>query len=130
MSGSDDSPRNTVSPGIHPVVYRAIVGLCLWLVLSAWGFLGGGYSALVLSVVSLFIATVVVLSLVLRHISRWHRSSQDRDATSPLGEWLSRDFTAWSGKLRGSEAAVEILLPIAAVAFGMSAFALVLHLAV
>jgi hypothetical protein len=127
MNERDDLPTPpAASRSLHPLIYRVIIGLCAWLVLSAWGFAGPGYAGLVLSVVSLFIAVVVVLSLVLWHISRWRAGAVDREQAPPrLADWLSRDFAAWSGNVKGSQAAVEVLLPIAAVAFGMSTFAVV-----
>lgn len=63
-------------------------------------------------------------------ISRRRQPASDRDQPAPLVEWLSQDFAAWSGNLRGSQAAVEVLLPIADVAFGLRIFALVLRLTV
>jgi hypothetical protein len=115
----------------HPLIYWTIAGLCLWLVVSVWGFAAPGYTGLALTAVSLFIAVAVGLSVVLGAISR--RGSgrrRDRPATPRFRDWLARDFEAWSGRQRGRDAVVEVLLPIAAVAFGMSAFALALHLAV
>jgi hypothetical protein len=35
----------------------------------------------------------------------------------------------WQDRLKGRNAAIEILLPLAAVAFGMSAFAIAYHIA-
>jgi hypothetical protein len=42
-----------------------------------------------------------------------------------LTEWLAHDFDASTGRTKATVAAIEILLPIAAVAFGMKIFALV-----
>jgi hypothetical protein len=130
MSERDNLPTQPVSTSLHPLIYCVIVGLCIWLVLSVWGFAGPGYTGLALTAVSLLIAVVVILSLVMWHISRWRQLAPNRDQPARLRDWLSRDFAAWSGNMRGSQAAVEVLLPIAAVAFGMSIFALVLHLSV
>jgi len=43
-------------------------------------------------------------------------------------EWPSGEFETWQYRVSGGEAAVEILLPLMAVAFGLFAFGLVLHL--
>jgi hypothetical protein len=56
------------------------------------------------------------------------RKGRDPDATlqrSRFRSWLAGDFRTSSDELKASDAAVQILLPIAAVAFGMTAFALV-----
>ena len=48
-------------------------------------------------------------------------------ATGAAAAWLSGEFETWQGRLKGTDAAVEILLPIAAVAFGMTIFGILLH---
>jgi hypothetical protein len=40
-------------------------------------------------------------------------------------DWASEDFATWTGGLNGREAAMQILLPIAAVSIGMTVFGLV-----
>jgi hypothetical protein len=130
MTNRDNPSSETVSSGLHPMIYCVIVGFCVWLIFSIWGFLGAGYSGLVLSVASLFIGVVVALSLVLWHISRRRQGAAGRAEKSPLADWLSHDFAASSGNLPGSQAAIEVLLPIAAVAIGMSTFSVVLHLTI
>ena len=44
-----------------------------------------------------------------------------------LREWMTRDFDTWQDRVKGRNAAVEVLLPMAAIAIGMTAFAIVLH---
>jgi hypothetical protein len=41
--------------------------------------------------------------------------------------WVSGEFDIWQDRVTGANAAVQILLPLAAVAFGMTAFGFVLH---
>ena len=43
------------------------------------------------------------------------------------GTGASGEFDTWQGRRKAAGAAVEILLPIAAVAFGITAFGIVLH---
>lgn len=131
MQQSGRSSDRQRTQQFHPLIYWTIVGLCLWLVVSVWGFAAPGQTGLALTVVSLFIAVAVGIPVVLWGISRGARSRRKDPAETPrFGDWLACDFEDWSGRQRGRDAAVEVLLPIAAVAFGMSAFALVLHLAV
>ena len=64
-----DRRRNrSVSESLPRGIYWIIVGLAAWLVLSAWGFAGSGYTGLALGVVSLFIAIAVGLPLVLAQL--------------------------------------------------------------
>ncbi len=130
MNNTDNYPKQATA-ALHPLVYWTIIGLCLWLIVSFWGFLGHGYTGLVLTVASLFVSIAVAIPVLLWRISRWAGNRRARPAQRPrFAEWLAGDFEAWPGRQRGRDAAVEVLLPIAAVAFGMSAFALALHVAV
>ena len=94
----------------HDLVYRFIVALSAWLVLSAWGFsfIGGG-AGLVLAVVSALILFMVALSGALRHI--WRKSTA-KDAGSAVhpsaAAWLSGEFETHTGTVKGSRATIEI----------------------
>ncbi len=125
-----DDPRSnrSVSQGLPSQLYAIIVALAVWLIFSVWGFFGAGYTSLALAIVSLFIVIAVGLPLLLGLIARRHRSGNtDPAEPNSLSEWLGRDFAAQTGRMRGTVAAAQILLPIAAVAFGMTIFALVRH---
>ena len=73
-------------------VYRILVGLAVWLIISFWGFLGTGYSALALTVASLFITVAVGLPLVLALIARRRRPRDDREPDTLHKMILSRTF--------------------------------------
>jgi len=121
--------NSPISVGLPRQIYWIIVGLAIWLVISVWGFAGAGYSSLVLTVVSLFIAVAVGLPLLLESISRRHpRRGDGEPEDGSLGEWLAREFDAQSGRISAKAAAIQVLLPIAAVAFGMTIFAVVHHI--
>ena len=117
-----------VSVNLPRGIYAVIVGLAVWLVASVWGFAGSGTTGLALGVVSVFIAIAVGLPLLLALIERRHRRHRSGDEPAPLTDWLGREFDTHTGRLSGSTAAIQILLPIAAVAFGMTLFAVVRHL--
>ena len=106
---------------VHPRVYVLMVGLAGWLVMSIWSFSGVGSTDYLLTIVSGFIFVAVALPFILSRLLRGGGKQPS------FGTWRSRDFDTWTGRLRGSQAAIEILLPIAAVAFGMTAFGIVLH---
>ncbi len=112
---------------LHPFVYQSLIALTLWLVLSVWVFFDrGGYVGLALAVVTLFFLIAVGIPVVLW--LAWRRSCAPSDRTQTgerFDEWVSHSFDTWTGSISGKEAALQILLPIAAVAFGMSIFGLV-----
>jgi hypothetical protein len=101
-------------------------------VLSIWGFVGSGYSDFALAVASAFVAMAFGLPAVLWLMNRRARRSLGDDPASheSFAQWMDGEFEAHRGRLKGSEALVEVLLPIAAVSLGMSIFAIVLHFAV
>lgn len=109
---------------LHPRVYALMTALAGWLVMSVWIFSGVGSTDYLLAIVSGFIFIAVALPSILSY----QRRRSDNGETPSFRTWGSQDFDTWTGRLRGSHAATEILLPIAAVAFGMTAFGIVLHL--
>ena len=115
-------PEHETTSLLHPRVYTLMMGLAGWLVLSVWIFSGVGSTDYLLTIVSGFIFIAVTLPFILSRLRR-----PDSEGPS-FRTWGSGDFDTWTGRLRGSHAATEILLPIAAVAFGMTAFGIVLHL--
>jgi hypothetical protein len=118
-----------VSDGLHPLVYKAMVGLALWLVLSVWGFFTDrGYIVLSLSVVTWLVGVAVVLSSTLARIGRNNRGWGGRrrlSAPSPFHDWARGDFELSDERIKGSVVAIEIFVPLAAVAIGMTLFAIV-----
>jgi hypothetical protein len=123
------STNRPVTETLHPYVYAAILALALLLVLSAWGFSRGqGGTGLALTVVSLFVLVAVGLPAILWRIWRNHHA---RGAAQParFEDWAEGQFVVWQGHLRGKEAAVLVLLPVAAVACGMTILAVIAHFA-
>jgi hypothetical protein len=119
-----------VSRRLHPRIYAALIGLTLWMVLAVWGFAGSGYTDYLLVVVSGFLLAAVALLGAAWRIRQHHRDP----ATPPAGtqsyrDWASGDLETWQGRLKASEATIQILLPVAAVALGMTGFAIIAHFA-
>ena len=120
-----DSDR-PVTAKLHPLIYKTIVGLALWLVISIWAFNGGLYTDYLLVVVSGLIFFATLVPATLWWTRRRHRAGAS--GVEPFREWEEEDFATWQGQLSGREAALQVLLPIAAVAFGMTIFVIVQHL--
>ncbi len=128
MTSHPRRQKRPTNDKLHPLVYKSIVGLAVWLVLSIWVlFDRGAYIGLTLAVVTLFFLVLVTITLLLW--LTWRNAAAADDTRSPMPTfraWASQEFTIWQGHLSGKEAAIEILLPIVAVAFGMTLFGLVL----
>ena len=111
--------------GLHPLIYAAIGGLMFLFVLWAFfAFSDSGYTEFLLVVVAGFFLMVATIPFAIWRM--WRKYSGDRMEGEGLREWATHDFAIEPGRMKGKDAAMEALLPIAAVAFGMMAIAIVL----
>ena len=121
-----------IHDGLHPLVYRSMIGLTLWLVLSVWAFFNrGAYIGLTLAVITLFFLIIVAIPVII-WMTWQHNAAPEETRThaESFRDWASKDFATWTGGLSGGEAAMQILLPLAAVSIGMTVFGLVFFFAV
>lgn len=113
------------SAQLHPKVYVILFALVTLFVLSVWSFSGSGITDYLLFIVSGFIFVVAALTGILSRVGAAPdaaKAAPDHDRAPSFREWKAREFETWQGHLSGAQAAVQILLPIAAAAFGMLAF--------
>jgi hypothetical protein len=131
MSNHDQENRQQarVVSVLHPAVYVALVGLTLWLVLAIWGFGYDGQTDYLLAIVTgfLVIAVAIPSTLALMVYRQSNSDEKKSSAKTSLREWMAGDFDTWQDRVKGRDAAVEVLLPMAVIAIGMTAFAIVLH---
>ena len=111
---------------LHPRVYGAVIDLVTWFVVWVWSFAGIGVTDYLLFIVSGFIFIAVSLPLILSRVARAQNATKDdaangNDKPASFRDWARWDFDTGQGRLIGAEAATQILLPIAAAAFGMTA---------
>jgi hypothetical protein len=123
------APSRPTASAVHPRVWAILIGLTAWFALAVWSFAGGGVTDYLLFIVSGFIFVVVALQLILSRVRRADDAAENGGDVPPLRNWAAADFETWQGKLSGAQAAVQILLPIAAAAAGMTAFGFVFYLA-
>jgi hypothetical protein len=117
---------------LHPRVYMLLVALTLWFALAVWSFAGGGMTDYLLVIVSGFIFVAVALPLILSRVGGADRAITNDAAQGgepSLRDWAVSDFDTWTGRLSGTQAALQILLPIAAAAVGMTVIGIVFHIA-
>jgi Mn2+/Fe2+ NRAMP family transporter len=114
---------------LHPLVYKMMVALTIWLLLSVWVLFGGApYSGLTFAMVTLFFVVFIAVPVLLW--LAWRRNADPHDTRIRGGafrDWTTHKFITWTGRLSGREAAVQILLPLAAVSIGMTIFGLVYY---
>jgi hypothetical protein len=129
MRTYENSHNRQRSSDLHPAVYMAMLGLAFWFVISVWAFFATeGYADYLLGVVSLFFFIALGIPVLLWRVWRGQQNPEDFRGRQTFREWASCEFETWQCRLKASHAAVEALLPIAAVAFGMTIFGIVLHL--
>jgi hypothetical protein len=110
------SPQE-VSDHLHPRIYTAAAGLLVWFVIAAWLLFGdSGYIGLALAMISVlvFIAIAIPLALWRTNRTAQRASHATEQGSEPLDKWLRGQFATWTDQEKGSTAAIEILLPLAA----------------
>jgi hypothetical protein len=114
---------------LHSRIYGVAACLVAWFVISAWAlFDRGGYTSLSLAFVSLLLLGAVLLLWTLSAVWKRRRLplEQPHDPQQiSLRDWAAGDFQVWGARLHGSHAAIDALLPLAAVAFGLTAIGIV-----
>src|SRR5258708_36610470 len=115
----------------HPRVYGAAVGLVAWFAVAAWILFDRQSDiGLPLAMVSVLLLVAVLLPWALSLIWKKYQLPYQRhpDKTS-FHDWSAGDFAVWGSKLRGTDAAIDMLLPLAAVAFGLTALGIIFLIA-
>ena len=110
---------------LHPLVYKAIIALVVWLVLSIWILFGrDGYTDLAFAMITFFFVILTGIPLVIWH--EWRRYAGQAERRSELfRDWASRQISTRTERISGKDAAIQILVPLAAVTFGMTLVGLI-----
>jgi hypothetical protein len=141
-AGSSDEIPEKTSDRLHPLVHMAAAALLMWFVLTAWLLFGGaGYIDLALAIISvlMFMALAIPAALwranvtmrrsnVAASASREADAAENEKTPERFDNWLRGQFATWTDREKATTATVEILLPLAAVAFGITALGIVFEL--
>lgn len=135
-----DHVSDHVTDQLHPFIQTILACLALWLAVAGWLFFShGGYVELYLGVISWFVLLVVAILSAMRLIRRTSRRSdtastdtaESDTANARAGgfrDWISGSFATMQGQEKSRDASIEILLPLTAAAFGMTAIGIVFDL--
>jgi hypothetical protein len=128
---SHEGAERPVTNRAHPSIYMIVAGLCAWFVLMAWNFATGGLVDYLLVIVSGFIFVAIALTLILFSVGgNKNNGTTPGNAGDPsLRDWAGWDYETRTGRIRGAQAATQILLPIAAAAVGMTLIGIIFHFA-
>jgi hypothetical protein len=110
---------------LHPMIYAAKIGLVVWFGLVAWIFFDRQNDiGLPLAMVSVLLLFAVLLPWSLSRVWRKYRMPSERHRLS-FRDWRAGDFAVGDSKLQSTHAAIDMLLPFAAAAFGLTALGVV-----
>ena len=125
MNDKPDRNNPQASDQLHPLVYKALAGLAIWLVASAWAFFSqGGYLTLDLGIVSALVFMIIAIPTAIHHAGR----PGDADRLGPFRAWLSGDFDMRQGRRKSLSASIEIFLPMTAAVIGITAIGIIFRL--
>ena len=111
---------------LHPRVYAGAVGLVAWFALAAWILFDRQDDiGLPLMMASVLLLVAVLIPLALAWVWRTHGVDDRHPDAVTFREWRTGDFAVWGSRLHGTEAAIDMLLPLAAVAFGLTGIGIV-----
>ena len=100
----------------------------IWFLLAAWIFFGGAeYMCLLLAMVSGFFLMAMGIPFALWLVWGRHRPGAPHEERNLFAEWASGQFETATGQRNAMGAAIEILLPPAAAANGMTAMEILFH---
>jgi hypothetical protein len=129
MAEHDANQDSPISDGLHPLVNMAIIGFVSMFVAAMWMFFASDPYGEWLDVVvtGLFVIAIAIPALLWL---TWRRNADGARDDSHLSfrDWSAGEFDTLTGPVKGANATAEVLLPIAAVAVGMTVLGLVFHI--
>lgn len=111
---------------LHPRVYAGAVGLVAWFALAAWILFDRQDDiGLPLMMASALLFVAVMIPLILAYVWRRHGVASSKPEAVSFRDWRNGDFAVWGSRVHGTDAAIDMLLPLAAVAFGLTGIGIV-----
>ena len=108
---------------LHPNIYGAATGLVVWFAVAAYR---QSDIELPLAMVSVLLLIALLVPWALSRVwKKYQRPHQVHPHKMAFRDWKEADFAVWGSKLHGKHAAIDMLLPLAAVAFGLTALGIV-----
>lgn len=111
---------------LHPVIYAALVGSLLWIILAGWTLIGRDrymdYLLIFITVLmTLFVGATFLISGIWRH-----RSGQ-AERVLQLKDWIHSRLETATGLIDARQATFLVLLPPVAVALSIMIILLIAH---
>ena len=125
MATTAPGPGRNGQAHFHPAVYRSMAGFAALMLLASIAFFAdGGPEAYLYAVIAGFVLGSLGLPYLVRRMRRrdprpWRVTAPPAVTGESLSGFARRDFAAGRSRISGREAAIQALLPIAAVGIGM-----------
>jgi hypothetical protein len=112
---------------LHPRIYGAAVGLAAWFALMAWALFdrSSDIDLSLMFVTVLFIVAVLLPWMLFLVWKKFQMPYERHQQSTSFHEWRAGDFAVWGARLHGADAAIDVLLPLIAVSFGLTAIGIV-----
>ncbi|MTV17042.1 MULTISPECIES: hypothetical protein [Bradyrhizobium] len=112
---------------LHPRVYGVAAGLVAWFAVAAWILFDRQDDVeLSLMFVSVLLFVAVLLPWLLSQIWLKYDHRHDPHPRSiSFREWRRGEFAVWGSTINSTHATIDMLLPLASVAFGLTAIGIV-----
>ena len=112
---------------LHPKIYAIAVGLIAWFALMAWVLFDRNSDVrLPLMFVTVLFAVAIVLPWTLFLVwKKFQMPHEGHPQSTSFRDWKDGEFAVWGAKLHGTHAAIDVLLPLMAVSFGLTAIGIV-----
>ena len=112
---------------LHPRIWGAAAGLIAWFALMAW-ILFDRSSDVTLSLmfVTVLFAVAIALPWTLSLVwKKFQMPYEGQPKPASFHDWTDGDLAVWGARLRARDAAIDVLLPLAAVSLGLTAIGIV-----
>jgi hypothetical protein len=119
--------QRPVTGSVPGWLYGMAIGFVTWFALAVWLFAGAGTTDYLLFIVSGFIFVVMFLQFILSRVRRDEPPAK-ADESSHFSDRRKWDLETFQSRISFNQAAVQILLPLAAAALGMTAIGIVMQI--
>lgn len=112
---------------LHPRIYGTAVGLVAWFALMAWVLFdrSSDVSLSLMFVTLLFVVAVLLPWTMFVVWKKFQMPYERHPEPTSFHDWRDGDFAVWGARLHGCHAAIDVLLPLIAVSFGLTAIGIV-----
>ena len=113
--------RDKSTAEFHPLIYKVAAGLFALFAVAAWAtfFRTGETGENLVAVTFLFVVAGMIPYLLWLSWKHHQTPQPTLEGSQPFRDWTNATVEVWGSRVKGKDAAINALLPIASVAVGM-----------